>query len=431
MYKLTSVSAAAIIAMSLTPAVLAFEPAEPKPTTPAAASKNILTLQAAIRLALDSDDPYILAPGETAAAFDERAISDSQLPDPKFRMNFANWPAKNFSYTQEPMTQFQVGVSQAIPKGDTLKYRKGKRQAQAKGARFRQALREREVILDTRTNWLDLYYWTGAGAKVRESRQAVAELIEVIQAIYATGRETSQDILRAELELSLLDDRLVEIDRQTEINRANLARRIGDAAARRQLMQNLPAIKHPSDINIVYGLLEQHPAAQMLTAEIDVADKDVDIAGEQYKPGWSVNVGYGTRGEDRADLASVGVVMDVPLFTAKRQDKQVAAAKKNRQASRLSRDTILLDLKKKLQASFADWQRLRDRVSLYQSVVVKRAKDTTEASLTSYQSGVTDFPELVRARLAELDAELKLLRLQTNRLKAQAQLLFLEGEDDA
>jgi len=392
---------------------------------------NFLTLEQAVELALTSGDPYLLEPGEQAAAYEESGIADAQLADPKVRFNFANWPTNSFSYNQEPMTQIQLGVTQAFPKGDTLKYRRQQRQAQAKGERHKQDLRRREIILDTRMKWLDLYYWQGAAGKVKESRQAVAELIEIIEAIYATGRETSQDILRARLELSLLDDQLLEINRQASIVRANLARRIGRDAAKMVLAASPPAMRHPADIGVLVELLQHHPAAQMRSAAVEASDKLVGIAGEQHKPGWSVNVGYGARGGDRADFASVGVVMDVPLFTKNRQDRQLSAAKKSRQATRLSRDAVLLDLEQRLQSAFANWRRLKERVSLYQSVVLVRARETTEASLTSYQNGVTDFPELVRARLAELNAELKLQRLQVDHLMAQAQLLYLEGEDDA
>ncbi len=394
-------------------------------------AQGLLSLDKAVELALASDDPYLLQPGEMAASFEARAVADAQLADPKMRMSFANWPTRNFSYTQEPMTQLKLGVSQAFPKGDTLKLKRAKRQDQASGERFKYELRVRNVVLDTRLTWLELQYNLQASRKVSESRQAVAELIEVIQAIYATGRQTTQDVLRAELELSLLDDRLVELDRQAEVQRAKLARRIGSIAYTNMLPDSLPALKHPSDLTVVIDTLVQHPAAKIFSTKIDIADRDVSIAGEQYKPGYAVSVDYGARGSDRADFASVGVTMDVPLFTGKRQDKQLQAAKKVRQASRLSRDTVLLDLRKKLQVFRADWERLKERVSLYQTVVLARAKDTTQATLSSYQSGVSDFPELIRSRLGELDAELKLLRLQTNRLKAQSQLLFLEGEDDA
>jgi len=390
-----------------------------------------LSIEEAVRLALASEDPYLMQPGEMASSLEATAIADAQLPDPKVRLNFANVPLDSFSFSREPMTQLQLGVSQAFPKGDTLKFRREKRLSQAQGERYRQELRAREVVLDTRLVWLDLNYLAGAQVKVSESRQTVAELVEIIQAIFATGRQASQDILRAELELSLLDDRLVEIDRKTSILRAKLARRIGEVAFSRKMPNRLPGLRHPSDTSAVLDLLEMHPAAKMYASKVDAADQDVRLAGELYKPGWAVNVGYGARGGDRSDFASVGVTMDVPLFTAKRQDKRLLAAKMSRQASRLSKDTVLLDLRRQLQVSRADWEQLENRVSLYQSVVLERAKETSEATLSSYQSGVSDFPELVRSRLAELDAELKLLRLKSDRLKAQAQLLFLEGEDDA
>ncbi|MFC4346523.1 TolC family protein [Kordiimonas lipolytica] len=437
MYRQTSLVAIATIMMAVpglaseNAVPIEVAPATPRTTMQQDEHQPALTMKEAVRLALNSDDPYLLEPGVRASAQQDRAVADSQLPDPKFRATFANWPTNSFSYTQEPMTQLQLGLSQSFPKGDTLKFNRQKRQALAGMEQARLDLRRREIVLDTRQNWLDLYYWTAAREKVLASRTAIAELIEVIEAIYATGRETSQDVFRAELELSLLDDRLVEIDRQDAMVRARLARRIGQDAATKQVTASLPPMRHPSDIAPLTERLSQHPAARVQEANVAVADKDVGVAREQYKPGWSVNVGYGARGADRADLATVGVVMDVPLFTQKRQDKRLSAAKKDRQAAQLGHDTVLLDLKKMLDSSYADWQRLQKRVGLFQSVVIKRAKETSEASLTSYQNGVTDFAELVRARLAELDAELNLLKLQSERMKAQAQLLFLEGEDDA
>ena len=57
-----------------------------------------------------------------------------------------------------------------------------------------------------------------------------------------------------------------------------------------------------------------------------------------------------------------------------------------------------------------------------------RAGDTTEAALNSYRSAVIDFAELIRARLAALDAEITALKLEVERAKTQAELLFLEGD---
>ena len=55
------------------------------------------------------------------------------------------------------------------------------------------------------------------------------------------------------------------------------------------------------------------------------------MAKQKYKPEWGVNASYGYRDDDpmgnsRADLFSVGVTFDLPLFTDNRQDKEVKSA---------------------------------------------------------------------------------------------------------
>lgn len=402
------------------------------------AAQTPLSLDEAVHIALAAKDPTVVRFEERALALDDRAVSDSQLPDPKLNLGLLNFPTNSFRYTQEPMTRVQVGVKQAFPRGKTLSLTRKRREAEARAERAKFDLQERQIALDTRTAWLELYYWLGARGIVADSRQAVSELIEVAISIFATGRQTSQDVLRAELELSLLDDQVVDVERRIEMARADLLRLIGEDALR-----PLPApqeglgagsrgfaLAMPAPPEILRERLSFHPSVSVENARIRARERDIDIAKQQYKPGWSANVGYGARGGDRADFASVGIALDIPLFTGKRQDRRLAAAKRQRQVARLDRDARLLELNEMLDRGFADWSRLGERVDLYEKAVVLRAANTTEAALGAYRSGVSDFAELIRARLAELNVELKLLRLIANRGQAQARLLYLDGEDN-
>ncbi len=397
-----------------------------------------LGLDEAVNIALGANDPTVTRFEERALALDDRAVSDSQLPDPKLNLGLLNFPTNSFRYTQEPMTRVQVGVKQAFPRGKTLSLTRKRRQAEARAERAKLVLQKRQIALDTRTAWLELYYWLGARGTVAESRQAVSELIEVAISIFATGRQTSHDVLRAELELSLLDDQAVDVERRIEMARADLLRLVGEAALRplRAPQGGLGtgsrgfALAMPAAVEILRQRLPLHPSMGVEDARIRARDHDIDIAKQQYKPGWSANVGYGARGGDRADFASVGIALDIPLFTGKRQDRRLAAAKRQRQAARLDRDARLLKLNEMLDRGYADWSRLGERVELYEKAVILRAANTTEAALGAYRSGVSDFAELIRSRLAELNVDLKLLRLTVDHGQAQARLLYLDGEDN-
>jgi len=387
-----------------------------------------LTLDGAVAIALGVNDPTVARFTERAGALEDRAISDSQLPDPQLRVGLANFPVDTFDFEQEAMTQVQVGVRQSFPRGRTLSKTRERREAEAAGQRASASLQELQIALDTRATWLELYYWLGARQTVRESRKAVNELVQVIQTSFSTGLRSNQDLLRAELELSLLDDRAVEVERQIEALIADLSRLIGPEHARRPLAESFQALPPPPDLQTIEDGLVRHPAADVEDALVAMRDRDVDIAKQQYKPGWSLDTGYGLRGGDRADFASVMVVLDIPLFTAKRQDRRLAAARKERAAAKLDRMATLLDLKKVLDRTYADWLRLNERIELFNRVVLDRAGANADAALDGYQNQVTDFAELIRSRLAELDTELQLRRLRVDHAKAQSRLLFLTGE---
>ncbi len=394
----------------------------------AQADRAPLTLEEAVRAGLDADDPSILRFARRAAGKREAAIADAQLPDPKLRFRLQNFPVDSFRLGETPMTQIQIALSQAFPRGRTLHFSRKRREAEADAERARMALARRQLVLAIRRAWLDLYYWTHARRFVEASRKAVAELETVASGSFAAGKGSSEDVLRARFELSVLDDRLIEIDRRIARARADLARYIGEQRAARPVPDDLPVLPVPSPIAGIRAALLSHPSVRVADALIAARRAEIAIARQQYKPGFTAEVGYGVRGGRQTDFASAGVIMDLPIFTAKRQDRRLAAAKAEESAARLDRDLLLRELNKRLDRAAADWKQLNARVRLYRQVVTVRAGDTTEAALNSYRSAVVDFAELIRARLAELDAEITALKLEVERAKTQAELLFLEGD---
>lgn len=339
-----------------------------------------------------------------------------------------NWPVDTFRYGQEAMTKLEVGVQQAIPKGSTLAHKRQRRTAEAQRERTAQSLRSLEIERQVRRAWLDLYYWSNARGVVLESRGAVNDLVNVVRSFYATGRQSSQELLRAELELSLLDDRLVEVDRQTDMYRADLARFVGAADAARKLASTLAESAAIKPLPAMIEALSVHPSVRVEDARIRVRDQDIALAKQQYKPGWSVEAAYGARGGARADLASVMVRFDVPLFTKNRQDRRLSAARRDKQAAQLDRDGRILELRRNLERAYADWLRLGERVDLFEQTVLMRAGSNTRAALDGYRNKTSDFSELIRSRLSELNLELSLLKLRADKGKAEAELLFLQGD---
>jgi len=401
--------------------------------TPAASVHADLDINEAVRLAL-TDDPVIAANRARSLALGDNAIADGQLPDPQLRTGIYNLPTDNFHINEEPSTQLRLGVQQAFPRGKTLHYKQRQGEWQATAAMASAALNTRQTMLEVRKYFLELYYQTRAGEVVTETRQLFSQLVDITQAHYATGRVSQQDVLNASLELSRLDDRTTRILNAVDINRAALMKWIGNAA-NLPVNSNFPALPQPVSRQQIEDALPEHPAIQVETAKLEAENQSIQIAREQYKPGWSAGLEYRKRfgedpnGDDRSDMMAAMVTVDIPLFTKNRQDKRLSASIQQATAVQLNRHEKLRQLKQQLATDYANWQRLAERSALYESQLLQAASANAQASLSAYQSGVTEFNTLMRARITDLDVRLADLRIRVDQAKAQASLLYLAGED--
>jgi outer membrane protein TolC len=186
----------------------------------------------------------------------------------------------------------------------------------------------------------------------------------------------------------------------------------------------LPDLPQPAQLKSV---LEQHPALKAGKSRIKASESEVDFADAQYNPGWMIDVKYGYRAAGRDDLFSAMISMDMPFFTGKRQDRQLAASKATMSAVKSDLDELRREYQRRLDDALAAYQRMGERIELYRAEVLPESQQNTEATLNAYQSGVTDFNDVVRARLTQLNSQLNFIKLQVDQARAQADLLYLAG----
>ncbi len=391
-----------------------------------------LTLGAAEDIARRAD-PLVNRFQRLAEARRQGAVADGQLPDPKLKLGLANFPTDNFNRTEEPMTQIKVGVIQAFPRGDTLAYKEKRTLALGDAEQARSEDQALKTLRGTREAWLEVYFQAQAQRIVQSSREFFVQLVGVTEAQYGAGRSNQQDVLQAGLELSRLDDRQTRIQTAEDTARAELAKWVGEAALQ-PLPDGLPDLPRVRSMGDLEAAIPDHPSIAVENARVVANRMNERVAREQYKPGWSLDVTYGQRGgnhpdgEDRPDFLSAMVVMDMPLFTGQRQDRRLAASEQERLAATHARDDRLRELRRLLHSEYARWRRLGERMALYEKRLIPESEANVEAALLAYQSRVTEFITLMRARITDLDTRLQALRLRVDRAKAQARLLYVAGE---
>ncbi len=413
-----------------------------------------LTLEKTIQLA-QQNDLWLVGNQHSEDAIQSMSIVASTLPDPIMSITLANLAADSFNFNQEAMSQFKVGISQQFPRGNSLAIRQ--RQFELQGSQFPYQREDRraKVAVTVAKLWLDTYKAQESIALIDANRALFEQLADVAEARYssAVGKTRQQDIVRAQLELTRLEDRLTMLEQKQAMSKRQLSQWISSFFIKQtepntsvdktsysdSLAKQLPNItlknsklyteSATTQLQLLVQYFSQHPSVKMLEQKIKASGSSVELAKQKYKPQWGVNASYGYRddtpmGNSRADLLSVGVSFDMPFFTDSRQDKEVQSAISKTNAIKTDKWLLLRKMITAFETSKAQLLRIQARQQLYQSKLLPQIHQQAEASLTAYTNDDGDFSEVVRARISVLNAEIDKLGIDVEQQKTIIQLNY-------
>jgi len=391
-----------------------------------------LSLEDAEALALRAD-PRVQSVEASRSALDELSVAAEQLPDPLLKLGMVSLPTDTFDLGQEAMTQVQIGLVQKFPRGHTRSLTSQQIRQRSEGLDETVSDQKLQIILAVREQFLEILKQQHLANINADAIGVFADLADIIQDYYATGRVHQEDVYQAAVELAKVEERATSISQEEDSARARLTTWI-DNAAYRNLESDWPLLTAQSSTAAIKSRLPSHPRILALGKHIAASETGVDLARENYKPEFAFDLTYGGRagtnpdGSSRSDLLSLMIVMDLPLFTNNRQDRVTASRIAESSAAMFTRDDVFRRMQSEIDLHSATWQRQQERIKLFNSTLLPQAAFSSEASFEAYQSFFGDLTTLLRAQITEFELRLDHVRLQAEALKTQARLLYLEGE---
>ncbi|WP_341206352.1 TolC family protein [uncultured Psychrosphaera sp.] len=423
---------------------------------------HVLTIEQAIKTA-QTIDPWLAGNMHQQQALESLAQASGSLPDPNVSMTLANLPMDGFDFSQEAMTQVKIGLTQVFPRGDTLALKSKRFKRQSEAFPFQRLDRKAKIALTVGSLWLDGYRVQKSISLIEQNRALFEQLADVAEASYssALGKTRQQDIVRAQLELSRLDERLDILRQQKHQFEGLLSKWLVDFDGQYQSSkyfeetydvilngidfgERLPQIELqiPSnephklpDLNRLtssrlINIFNAHPGVIAIDKKVSASKTGISMAQQQYHPQWGVNASYGYRddapsGIERSDFFSIGVTFDLPLFTDNKQDKEVDAAISKTEAVKTEK---LILLKQHLSAYTTAIGRLggiKRRQALYKSKLLPQIHDHAEATLSAYTHDDGDFSDVVRSRIALLNTVIDELNLNVEQQQLHLELNYL------
>jgi len=405
-----------------------------------AASQSPLMLDDAVAIAL-GDNAGLAAQNAQASALEAMPSQAFSLPDPMIGVSAMNFPTDTFDFDQEPMTQLQLSVSQALPYPGKRALMREAAQHEATAARSRIADRELTLAADVRSAWWRLFYLDRALEIIDENQSLMRDFIEVAQTKYRVGSGLQSDVLLAQLELSRLMDRRLRTESMRSAMQASLnhmLNRPGNAPISLPSTppnETLPEV--PPDSVLLRQAVAGRPQLAAEQALVDAARVRLNLANKNLRPDFRVGVAYGFRdgrnpatGEDRPDFLSVNFGVTVPLYSESKQRSAV----EQRTYEVSQREYGLSDTLRSIESAVAryrfDYASARGQVELGGGAIIPQAQQTVESMLAAYQTNQVDFLNVINTQINLYNAQINYWEALGNAKSALAKLAAAVGQEN-
>jgi outer membrane protein TolC len=362
-------------------------------TAIAQADKKQLELEPLVREAL-ARNPEILSAQKRYEAANQRPVQESALPDPMFSAGWASVgnPLPGAGLGTEPVANIGAMVSQPLPYP-------GKRRLKAEAAEKEAAVEfqnyqavQLNVVSRLKQAYYRLQHAWSMGRVLDRNRDVLTGILRVTEARYQVGRGMQQDVLKAQTQLSLLEARRLQLEREKRAREAEinslLARPVGSPLAPPPEPQVHPGMHGTLDA-VLAATQKNSPMIKRDQHEIEKSETGVRLARRDYFPDFTVNAGYYNMGA-MPSMYEFRVDMNIPLRTRKRR----AAVAEQQYTVEQARRSYAADAQSIAARIQDDWQMAETAlklVDLYDKTVLPQAYLTLQSSLASYQTGGVDF----------------------------------------
>ncbi len=422
-------------------------------------NKLRLSLNNAILTAIENDDYLTKSEYEQ-----ERLIKLSEgsraLPDPTFNIGLLNLPTDGFEFDEEPMTQFKIAATQLFPRGNTLTLTETQFEQAASIQPYRRLDRTAKLAWQTKLLWLDAFKNQSNYAIVQNTKPLFEKLGDIVSANYASsvGNAKQQDIIRADLALIRLKDRLLNLATEKQIALSKLEQFLFSSIQQNSLINEFSSVETSVVANDIadertllrlsrlenlneqslFTLLNTHPRVVAFEQKILMQSTGIDIAKQSSKPQFGVNASYALRddapigegGTSRADFFSIGMSVSVPIFSKPRQDAEVSSHILQVEVLKTEKRLLLRELMSGLKSSIAQYKGSAQRLAIYIDQIIPQMTQQTNAALNAYTNDTGEFSQVINAKIDELDAQVTAINIEVSKLKALAAIHYYLASTD-
>jgi outer membrane protein, heavy metal efflux system len=352
-------------------------------------------------------NPEIRAAARRIATTEARVSGAGALDDPM--LMYRNWGTPLNQPLNWNQGQNMFMVQQTLPGPGKRALRSQVAGSEIEVAKLQLETVRRDVAVRVKKTFYDLLRNYDELRIHDEQMQLAKQAVESARIKYTVGKVPQQDVLKAQIATTKLEEHLIMVEQDGEMARATLNSMMArDPAAPLEIVgEYTPVALIPSLLDLERIALENRPELRANKAEQNVLAQKEALAKKAYTPDFTVAAGYMLMPQDveQKHTYAAEVTLNLPWLNKRKHDSEIAEARTMTEATRAEYDAQRAAIFLEIQEALIRALSAARNVELYRTTLKPQAEATFKAAAAAYQHDRTDFLNLVDSQNMMLDVQ--------------------------
>lgn len=376
-----------------------------------------------------TNNPRIKTQVHRTEAVQKRIPQAGAWMDPKLSFSIMNFPISEFSFDLEPMTQKQVTLMQQIPFPGLTGIKESIATYESEIANFGIDEVKSSIKKDVSLVYHEISYLDKAIEITQKNKQLLKTFYTIAAKKYEVGKGLQQDVLKAQVEISKITDKLISFNKKRNVYAAELNANLNRPA--NSSINELNEIQYRI-ISVDFDRLQEtastsRPLLKIVRTEIAKNESNLKLSQKQYWPNFDVGVAYSQR-DNRRDFFSAQFSINLPVWQNRKQDKRVEESALLLQAVERKYENFKNVINSQISSQLSLIQESDERLLLLKNVIIPQATQSLTSAISGYEVDKVDFLTLLNNQITLFNMEIDSHRILKTYNKDIVKLEYVIGQ---
>ncbi len=381
-------------------------------------------------------NPELQGLTEKIKSMEQKVPQAGALDDPRFAFALRNFQVRDFDPNADFMSGFELGFRQMVPWPGKLGLKKKIANSKADQEKAEYLEKLNQLVAKFKSAYYEYQFVSEAAQIYQGSLSRLRGLTQILEARYSSNETPQQDILKNKVEISAIQDTLIQLKEKKNILAARLNTLLYRPQGEPLKIKSVRSTQTPMKVSLekLRAMAQrERPWLKKSELQIEEAQFQTQLAKKGLLPDFDFGAGYMIRTDghanphDNRDMVTLGFSINLPVYAGKKQNRAIQEAVHRKKMEEYMKIATTQEVLYQVEKLFHEIKQLDAQLRLLRSQTIPQSYAAVDSSKVNYGADETDFLNVLTGEISLLNHKVQQVQYRYDYEKKIAELEVATG----